>query len=62
MNRRVTVAKVKFRVVCVWCGSEIRKDEHEDEQGICLKCFYRMLSDHLTAQRRTRHGEFVSDR
>jgi len=62
MNRKVTVAKVWFRVVWAWCGSEIREDKHENEQGICLKCFYRMLTDHLSAQRRPHQGEFVSDR
>lgn len=62
MLKKVTVAKVRFRVVCVWCGSEIRKDKHGDDQGICLKCFYKILGDHLTAQRRSRSGEFVSDR
>jgi DNA-directed RNA polymerase subunit RPC12/RpoP len=62
MARKLTIAKAKFRVVCVWCGSEIREDKHEDEQGVCLKCFYRMLGDHLTSQRRSRAGEFVSER
>ena len=62
MNRKVTVAKVRFRVICVWCGSEIREDKHENEQGICLKCFYRMLTDHLSGQRRPHQREFVSDR
>jgi DNA-directed RNA polymerase subunit RPC12/RpoP len=60
--RKLTVAKVKYRVVCVWCGSEIREDKNGDEQGICLKCFYRILGDHLRAQRRTRFDDFVSDR
>jgi DNA-directed RNA polymerase subunit RPC12/RpoP len=62
MMRKVTIAKVRYRVVCVWCGSEIREDKHENEQGICLKCFYKILGDHLKAQRRTRSSEFVSDR
>lgn len=62
MNRKVTVAKVRFRVICVWCGSEIREDKHENEQGICLKCFYRMLKDHLSTQRRPHQVEFASDR
>jgi len=62
MMRKVTIAKVRYRVVCVWCGSEIREDKNEDEQGICLKCFYKILGDHLKAQRRTRSSEFVSDR
>ena len=62
MMRRVTVAKVRYRVVCVWCGSEIREDKREDEQGICLRCFYRILADHLRTHKRTPAGEFVSDR
>jgi len=62
MNRKVTVAKVRFRVVCVWCGSEIREDKHGDEQGICLQCFYRILGDHLMSQKRSHAREYASDR
>jgi DNA-directed RNA polymerase subunit RPC12/RpoP len=51
-----------YSVTCVWCGSKIREDKHKDEQGVCLRCFYKILGDHLLAQRRTRVGDFVSER
>jgi DNA-directed RNA polymerase subunit RPC12/RpoP len=51
-----------FLVLCAWCGSKIREDKQEDATGVCLKCFYQILSNHLHAQKRTSYGEFVSDR
>jgi len=51
-----------FEVQCIWCGSKIRDDKEEEAKGVCLKCFYQILSNHLHAQKRTVYGEFVSDR
>lgn len=51
-----------FLVQCVWCGSKIRDDKQEDTGGVCLQCFYQILSNHLSAQKRSAYGEFVSDR
>lgn len=51
-----------FEVICVWCGSRIREDKHQDEQGVCLRCFYKILGDHLLAQRRVGVSDFVSER
>lgn len=51
-----------FLVQCNWCGAKIRDDKHEEAAGVCLKCFYQILSNHLQAQKRVVYGEFVSDR
>ena len=51
-----------FRVECTWCGAKIREDGEEDTSGVCLQCFYQILSNHLSAQKRSAYGEFVSDR
>ena len=51
-----------FLVQCNWCGAKIRDDKHEEAAGVCLKCFYQILSNHLQAQKRIVYGEFVSDR
>ena len=51
-----------FVVSCVWCGSKIREDKKQDEQGVCLRCFYKILGDHLLSQRRAVVGDFVSER
>ena len=32
----------KFYVVCVWCGVAIREDRHQDLEGMCLRCFYKI--------------------
>ena len=51
-----------YLVQCVWCGSKIREDNEEDTSGVCLKCFYQMLTNHLESQKRAAYGDFVSDR
>ena len=50
-----------YVVQCVWCGSKIREDK-EDTTGVCLQCFYQMLTNHLESQKRSPYGDFVSDR
>ena len=60
MNEREN--EVNFLVQCIWCGAKIRDDNQEDATGVCLKCFYQILSNHLQAQKRVGSGEFVSDR
>lgn len=52
----------KLYVVCVWCGVAIREDRHQDLEGMCLRCFYKILAQRYQAQRRARYGEGVSDR
>jgi hypothetical protein len=54
--------KETFLVQCIWCGATIRDERKEAANGICLKCFYQILNNHLHAQKQTVYGEFVSDR
>jgi hypothetical protein len=51
-----------YVVQCVWCGASIREDNEEEATGVCLKCFYQILSNHLQSQKQAQYGEFVSDR
>ena len=51
-----------YVVECVWCGAKIREDNEEASTGVCLKCFYQMLTSHLESQKQTAYGDFVSDR
>lgn len=62
IRRKKAVKDHEFRVVCSWCDAKIRETKKEDESGVCLKCFYQMLTNHLRSQKHTRYGEFVSDR
>lgn len=62
VKRKSKEQKKTFLVQCIWCGATIRDDKQEDASGVCLQCFYRMLSNHLSAQKRSPYGEFVSDR
>jgi DNA-directed RNA polymerase subunit RPC12/RpoP len=61
MNQNVEQEDV-YVVQCVWCGAKIREDNEEESTGVCLKCFYQMLTNHLQSQKRTASGDFVSDR
>lgn len=60
MNQNVEREGV-YVVECVWCGAKIRED-NEESTGVCLKCFYQMLTNHLQSQKQTAYGESVSDR
>ena len=51
-----------YVVECVWCGAKIRDDNDEESTGVCLRCFYQMLTNHLQSQKQTTYGEAVSDR
>ena len=51
-----------FVVRCAWCGATIRDEPDDETNGVCLTCFYQILSNHLHAQKQTVYGEFVSDR
>jgi len=62
LRRRAKKTKQAFQVSCVWCGNKIREDKEEDTTGVCLQCFYKILSNHLQSQKSAGHGEFVSDR
>lgn len=62
MNERQDEQERAFPVQCIWCGSKIRDDNEEETTGVCLKCFYQILSNHLETQKRSMYGEFVSDR
>jgi hypothetical protein len=62
MNKKLKGKRRTFLVQCIWCGAKIRDDSEEEAKGVCSKCFYQILSNHLQAQKRTVYGEFVSDR
>jgi len=61
MNQNVEREDV-YVVECVWCGAKIREDNDEESTGVCLKCFYQMLTNHLQSQKQTVYGDAVSDR
>ena len=61
MNQNVEREDV-YVVECVWCGAKIREDNQEESTGVCLKCFYQMLMNHLQSQKQTAYGDTVSDR
>jgi len=62
MIKRRQKRKGTFRVTCIWCGPKVRDDKEEETTGVCLKCFYARLANHIGLQKRAAYGEFVSDR
>ena len=50
MDIRLDDNRNNFLVQCAWCGAKIRDDEQEDVSGVCLQCFYQILSNHLSAE------------
>lgn len=62
MNQSSRQRRDVYVVQCVWCGAKIREDKVEDTNGVCLRCFYQILGNHLESQKRTVNGESVSDR
>ena len=62
MNFQSDEKENSFLVQCEWCGAKIRDDKQEETSGVCLQCFYQILSNHLSAQKQSTYGEFVSDR
>jgi hypothetical protein len=61
MKEKVQQSKSRFCVFCIWCNAKIRKDKEEDSYGVCLKCFYRILDDHLRSLQPGKI-QFASDR
>lgn len=39
-------AELRFTVVCVWCGAEMRKASSPESPGMCRACFQRMVEEH----------------
>jgi hypothetical protein len=62
MNKRAADREDLYAVECNWCGAKIRDVNEDDTTGVCLKCFYQMLTNHLHSQKRSTYGDFVSDR
>lgn len=62
MKRAERKTKRGFEILCVACGTKIRRDMVADSPRICLKCFYQILNERLCTQRQSRAGEGVSER
>jgi hypothetical protein len=62
MVKQRTKSEAAFKVICISCGVEIRKNASDDSYGMCLRCFYAMLAARLRTQKRVQAGEFVSER
>jgi NMD protein affecting ribosome stability and mRNA decay len=51
-----------FRVVCVWCGAEIRMASAPEPPGMCQACFRRMVEEHTRLAARQQARSHASDR
>lgn len=52
----------RFHVICAWCGAQIRENKKKDLEGMCLRCFYRVLNERVRTASKTRAGQRVSER
>lgn len=50
-----------FRVVCVWCGAEIRRGDTPQPEGMCQGCFRHMLEEHTRLAER-QQARYASER
>ena len=51
-----------FKVVCVWCGAEIRRASAPAAPGMCRDCFQQMVEEHTRLAARRRASAYASDR
>ena len=51
-----------FRVVCVWCGAEIRRASAPESPGMCQACFRQMVEEHTRLAARQHASAHASDR
>lgn len=56
--------ELTFKVVCVWCGAEIRRASAPESPGMCQACFRRMIEEHarLAARQQRQARAYASDR
>ena len=62
MNREVGSERLVYKVECSWCGIIIRRSNTKDSRGMCLKCYARMLSDHVHSHENHTAPRWSSDR
>jgi hypothetical protein len=62
MNREVGRERLTFKVECTWCGAVIRRNSVKDSRGMCLKCYARMLSEHVRSQESAASTRWASER
>jgi hypothetical protein len=62
MNKDVGRERMIFKVECTWCGAIIRRSNVKDSRGMCLKCYARMLSDHVRSYENGSAPKWASDR
>ena len=51
-----------FPVVCVWCGTEIRRVDVPESPGMCRDCFQHMVEEHTRLATRQPARGYASDR
>lgn len=62
MDKELGKRGLSYKVVCTWCGVIIRRTSAKDSRGMCLKCYARMLSEHVQAYEKSTGPRWASDR
>ena len=53
-------AAAEIRVLCAWCGAQMREGNELGWTGMCQQCFRRMVDERLRLA--TRSQEYASER
>jgi hypothetical protein len=53
-------AATEIRVLCAWCGAEIRDGDERGWTGMCQPCFRQMVDERLRLAMRSQ--EYASER
>jgi hypothetical protein len=59
-GEEVEEAATKARVLCAWCGAEMREGDEPGWTGMCQPCFRRMVDERLRLASRSQ--EYASER
>lgn len=62
MTDSETESELTFKVVCVWCGAEIRRASAPESPGMCGACFRRMVEEHTRLASRQQASAYASER
>ena len=62
MTTEAAQTEYDFEVLCAWCGVKIRTNQTEESYRTCLECFYQIVADQLSSQKRPNSLLIASDR
>ncbi len=62
MNKQLVQTEPDYQVSCAWCEAVIRRSQTKDSHGMCMKCYYRILREHINAYQPMQKPVYASER